>query len=132
VVPTNQQKHDAGRHLAVAEALLRGYKAAIVGPRSYIEVNGYKARVQVAAMGDWVITDVEDYTSGDIDHVVLVNVTDGLREFFICPGDTLRSELRQRYDEVHQGARPLNPDSKQATIFPEHVLKWRDGWNRFD
>jgi hypothetical protein len=132
VVPTNQQKHNAGRHLAVAEALLRGYEAAIVGQSSHIEVNGHKARVQVAAMGDWVIRDVDGYTSDVIDHVVLVNVTDGLREFFICPGDTLRSELRQRYDEAHQGIRPRNPDSKQATIYPEHVLKWRDDWNRFD
>jgi hypothetical protein len=132
VVPTNQQKHDAGRHLAVAEALLCGYKATIVGRQSRIEVNGHEAQVQVATMGAWVIANVDDYTSGTIDHVVLVGITGGLREFFICPGDALRSELRQRYDEVHQGARPRNPGSKQATIYPEHVLNWRDGWNRFD
>lgn len=50
---THQQTHDAGRHFAVAEALMRGYQAALVGRSSYIEVNGHKAQVQVAAQGAW-------------------------------------------------------------------------------
>jgi hypothetical protein len=56
---TNQQTHDAGRHLAVAEALMRGYPAALVGRSSYIEVNGHKVQVQVqvAANGAWQIDD---------------------------------------------------------------------------
>jgi hypothetical protein len=130
---TNQQTHDAGRHLAVAEALLRGYKAALVGRSSYIEVNGHKAQVQVAAKGTWQIDDVDKYTSATIEHVVLVDVTDGLREFYICPGDPLRGLVRKRHDEYVRskgGTRPRNPDSKHFALYPEQVRRWRNGWNR--
>jgi hypothetical protein len=48
---TKQQTHDAGRHFAVGEALICGYKAILVGRSSFIEVNGHRAQVQVAAMG---------------------------------------------------------------------------------
>jgi hypothetical protein len=130
---TNQQTHDAGRHLAVAEALLRGYQAALVGRSSYIEVNGHKAQVQVAAKGAWQIEDVDKYTSASIEHVVLVDVTDGLREFYICPGDQLRSLVRKRHDEFVRskgGTRPRNPASKHFALYPEQVRKWRKGWSR--
>jgi hypothetical protein len=131
---TNQQTHNAGRHLAVAEALMRGYGATIVGPSSYIEVNEHKAQVQVAAKGAWQIEDVDKYTSDDaIEYVVLVDVTDGLREFYICPGGSLRSDVRKRYDQVlasQGGVRPRNPKSKHAAIYPEQVRKWRNGWKR--
>lgn len=33
---TNQQTHDAGRHLVVAEALLRGYASALEGSSSFV------------------------------------------------------------------------------------------------
>ncbi len=128
---TNQQTHDAGRHLAVAEALMRGYQAALVGPFSFIEVNGHKAQVQVAAKGAWQIEDVDKYTSATIEHVVLVDLTDGLREFYICPGDSLRSDVRKRYDQFlasKGGMRPRNPDSKHSAIYPEQVRKWRNRW----
>lgn len=49
MVRTHKQTHDAGRHYAVAEALMRGFKAGLVGSSSFIQVNGHKARVQVAA-----------------------------------------------------------------------------------
>ena len=45
---------------------MRGYQAALVGRSLYIEVNGHKARVQVAAKGAWQIEDVDKYTSGTI------------------------------------------------------------------
>lgn len=132
--PTNQQIHDGGRHLAVAHALLQGFKARLVGPISYIEVNGHRAQVQVAAKGAWQIDDVDKYTSATIGHIVLVDVTDGLREFYICPGDKLRADVRQRHDDYvtsHGGTRPRNPDSKHAAIYAEQVRKWRNAWNRF-
>jgi hypothetical protein len=131
---THQQTHNAGRHLAVAEALLRGHQAALAGRSSYIVVNGHKAQVQVAAKGAWQIMDVDKYTSAAIDHVVLVDLTDGAREFYICPGATLRSDVRKRFDEFLAtvgGTRPRNPDSKHAAIYPEQVRRWRNDWSRF-
>lgn len=132
--PTHQQTHDAGRHLAVAQALLQGYKAALVGRSSYIEVNGQKAQVQVAGKGAWQIDDVDRYTAATIEHVVLVDVTGGLREFYICPGDKLRADVRKRHDEyvtAQGGSRPRNPNSKHSAIYPEQVRKWRGAWKRF-
>lgn len=134
MTPTNQQTHNAGRHFAVAEALMRGYQASLVGPSSFIEVNGHKAQVQAAAKGAWQIADVDEYTSGTIERFVLVDLTDGLREFYICPGDALRSDVRRCYDEFlasKGGIRPRNPDSKHAAIYPEYVRKWHNGWSRF-
>jgi hypothetical protein len=130
---THQQTHDAGRHLAVAEALMRGHQAALVGRSSYIEVNGHKAQVQVAAKGARQIEDVDKYTSATIEHIVLVDLTDGLREFYICPGDLLRRDVRERYDQFltsKGGTRPRNPDSRHSAIYPEQVRKWRNGWSR--
>lgn len=132
-VRTHQQTHDAGRHFAVAEALMRGYKATLIGRSSYIDVNGHKAQVQVAAKGAWQIDDVDKYTSATIEDVVLVDITDGLREFYICPGDVLRSDVRKRHDQFlasKGGTRPRNPDSKHSAIYPEQVRKWRNGWKR--
>ena len=133
MVRTHQQTHDAGRHFAVAEALMRGYKATLIGRSSYIDVNGHKAQVQVAAKGAWQIDDVDKYTSATIEDVVLVDITDGLREFYICPGELLRSDVRKRHDQFlasKGGTRPRNPDSKHAAIYPEQVRKWRNGWKR--
>jgi len=44
---TRQQKHEAGRHLVVGEALLRGYDAHTIGPTRLVEVNGHRATVHV-------------------------------------------------------------------------------------
>lgn len=130
--PTNQKTHDAGRHLAVAQALLRGYKAGLAS-LSHIDVNGHEAQVQVAAKGAWQIADVDKYTSASIEHIVLVDVTDGLREFYICPGDALRAQVRKRHDDYvasKGGTRPRTPSSKHSVIDPEQVRKWRNGWKR--
>lgn len=132
---THHQVHNAGRHLAVAEALLRGFRAALVGPSSNIEVNGHRAQVQVAGMGAWQIQDVDRYTTASIEHVVLVNVTDGRREIYVVPGDWLRRDVRERHNahlEAHGGSRPRSPGSKHAAIYPEHVREWRDGWDRLE
>jgi ribosome modulation factor len=133
MVRTHQRTHDAGRHFAVAEALMRGYKATLIGRSSYIDVNGHKAQVQVAAKGAWQIDDVDNYTSATIEDVVRVDITDGLREFYICPGDLLRSDVRKRHDQFlasKGGTRRRNPDSKHSAIYPEQVRKWRNGWKR--
>ena len=45
--PTHQT-HQAGRHFAVAEPLLRGHKAKLRGPQTYVEVNDHVAQVMVA------------------------------------------------------------------------------------
>ena len=130
---THQQTHDAGRHFAVAEALMRGYQAALVGPRSLIEVNGHRAQVQVAAKGSWQIDDVDKYTAGSVECFVLVDVTGDLRDFYICLGDQLRADVRKRYDDFvasNGGVRPRNPDSKHAAIYPEDVRNWGNDWNR--
>lgn len=34
MAPSNHQKHQAGRHLAVAGALLQGYSASLEGPQT--------------------------------------------------------------------------------------------------
>jgi hypothetical protein len=133
VPPTNQQKHQAGRHLAVAEALLRGYHATLVGGSAFVEVNGHKALVQTATKGAWMITDVDKYTLSTIEHIILVNVTDNLRDFYICPGDLLRNDVRERHDRFlasHGNTRPRNPLSKNATISPQQVEQWCGSWDR--
>lgn len=134
IAPTNHQIHDAGRHLAVAEALMRGYKAALVGRSSHIEVNGHRSQVQVAAKGAWQIANVDRYIADTIERVVLVDITDDRRKIYICPGDVLRSDVRERYDQFlnrQGGVRPRNPGSKHAAIYPEQVRKWHDNWSLF-
>lgn len=64
---------------------------------------------------------------------MLVDITDGLREFYVCPGDKLRSDVRKRHDEYvtsKGGTRPRSPGSKHAAIYPDQVCKWRNGWRR--
>ena len=96
--PTNSQTHQAGRHLAVAEALLRGLPAKPRGAQTYIEVGEHVAQVMVAAKGAWIIADIDKFTALTCDRVVLVNVTDG-RDFYIADGDKLRAEVRTRHRE---------------------------------
>ena len=129
---TNRQTHDAGRHFAVAEALMRGYQAALVD-RPYIEVNGHRALVQAAAKGAWQIANVNDYTSGTIEYIILVDLTDDQCEFYICPGDALRTDVREGYDQFlasHGGRRPRTEGSKHSAIYPQQVRRWHNGWSR--
>lgn len=133
MVRTHKQTHDAGRHYAVAEALMLGHGAGLVGSSSFIEVNGHKARVQVAAKGAWMIENVDQFGADTVEFNVVVNVTHSPPEFYICPGDKLRADVLKRHHDYlasKGGTRPRNPDSKHAAISPEHVARWRERWKR--
>jgi hypothetical protein len=132
---THQQKHEAGRHLAVAEALLHGYRAEVVDKRTFIRVNGHIAQVQVAARGSWQISNVDKYLEADVERVVLVDITRAVPEFYVVPGDRLRSLVRKRYDKFMERVdqrRPRNPESKHSRIDPTTVKRWKDRWSVFD
>ncbi|MEW2384315.1 hypothetical protein AB0873_19800 [Micromonospora sp. NPDC047707] len=135
MAPSNHQKHQAGRHLAVAEALLQGYTASLEGPQTFVKINGRRAAVQVAAQGAWMIADVYKATAASIDFYVLVDVTDGRRSFYVVPGDDLRSGIDERHQEFMSrvgGVRPRNPDSRHTAIYPAQVKAWRSRWSLFD
>lgn len=74
-MPTHQQTHQAGRHLAVGQALLRGYRAELVGAQTFITVNGHRAAVMVAGKGAWMIEDVDKFTDSTLGTYVLVDVS---------------------------------------------------------
>jgi hypothetical protein len=135
MVPSHQQKHQAGRHLAVAQALLHGHDAKLVGPTTYIEVNGRQVQVQVAAQGAWQIADVDRYVEGTIGTVILVDVSGAAPEYYIVPGDDLRALVRTRHEEFMArvgGRRPQNPESKHSRIDPADVQEWKDRWSLFE
>ncbi|WP_155371602.1 hypothetical protein [Catellatospora vulcania] len=135
MAPTNHQKHQAGRHLAVGHALLRGYSAEIVGPHRYVKVNDLPAVVMLAGMGAWQIADVDDFTSSHQERYILVDVTDETVELYLVPGDELRKGVRERHESFLVrvgGTRPRNPESRHAAIEPAHVAQWRDQWSLFD
>lgn len=135
-MPANhQQKHQAGRHLAVGQALLRGASAQLVGPTTYVQINGTQAQVQVAAQGAWQIADVEKYVEGTIEAVILVDITGAVPEFYILPGDEVRALVRVQHAEFMArvgGSRPRNPDSKHAKIDTAEVQRWKGNWALFD
>jgi hypothetical protein len=135
MAPTNPQKHQAGRHLTVAYALLRGYAAKLVGPQTYVEINGRQAAVMLASMGAWQIADVEHFTNTEHALFVLVDVTNAAAELYVVPGGDLRRGVRERHDAFvasFGGTRPRNPASRHAAIEPSHVAEWRDRWSLFD
>lgn len=128
---THLQTHQAGRHLAVAEALLRGLPASLKGAQTYVEIGEHMAQVMVAARGAWMVADIDKFASLTCDRVILVNVTGGSREFYIAEGVELRREVRYRHEQFLKdvgGVRPRNPDSKNTVIQPEHIAAWRDQW----
>lgn len=130
---TNRQKNNAGRHLVVGEAMLQGYPAKLLDTGAYVQINGRSARVQVATQGAWMIQDVDAYAASLDETIVLVEVTDRTRRFYVAPGDQLRSEVSQRHSDYMQrvGQRPRNPDSRHTAIRPEEVQHWRDRWDVF-
>ena len=135
MAPSNHQKHQAGRHLAVAEALLQGYSASLEGPRTHVKINGRLAAVQLAAQGAWMIDDINRATAAAIGFYILVDVTDGRRDFYVVPGDDLRSGVEERHHEFMLkvgGVRPRNPDSRHTAIYPAQVEAWRNRWSLFD
>jgi hypothetical protein len=133
--PNNHQKHQAGRHLAVAEALLHGYAASIQGAQTHILVNGQTAAVMVATKGAWMIEHVDKFTNSTTETYVLVDLTRGRRDFYVVPGGVLRREVAERHqaflDRVG-GVRPRNPKSKHSAVEPQHVVRWAADWSRFD
>ena len=132
---TNRQKHDAGRHLAVAHALLHGYPAKLIGPHRYVVINGLKSVVMVAGMGAWQIADVDDFTHSSQPRYVLVDITGGGARLYVVPGDVLREGVRVRHAEFLErvgGERPRDPAGRHSTIEPAHVAEWEDRWSLFD
>ena len=112
--PTHQQTHNAGRHLAVAQALV--------------------AQVQVAAKGSWQIQDIDRYLSGTVERVVLVDIRGTTPEFYVVEGDRLREIVKRRYEAFLSrvgGTRPRNPESKHSRIDPSDVRRWRNRWSLF-
>ncbi|MDG4839851.1 hypothetical protein O7631_25260 [Micromonospora sp. WMMD967] len=135
MAPSNHQKHQAGRYLAVAEALLHGYSASLHGAQTFVKINGWMAAVQVAAQGGWMVADIDRMTEMSIDLYVLVDVTDGRRDFYVVPGDELRAGVRERHEEFMAsigGVRPRNPYSRHTAIYPTNVEVWRNQWSLFD
>jgi hypothetical protein len=61
--------------------------------------NGHKVQVQVAAKGAWQIDDADRCTTATIEHIILVDVTNGRRELYVCPGDKLRADVRRRLSD---------------------------------
>jgi hypothetical protein len=135
MAPSNNQKHQAGRDLAVAEALLRGYSVTIQGPQTFIQVNGRTATVMVAAQGAWMVADIDKFIAASTETYVLVNLTGDRRDCYVVPGDELRRGVAERHREFMKrvgGTRPRNPDSRQTAIEPLHVEAWQSRWSLFD
>lgn len=131
VTRTHAQTHQAGRHLAVAEALLRGLPARLKGAQTYVEVGAHTAQVMVAAKGAWMIADIDKFTALTCDRVILVHITADNHDFYVADGDTLRAEVQARHKQFLEqvgGVRPRNPDSRNTVIKPEDVVAWRDQW----
>ncbi|WP_432106029.1 hypothetical protein [Streptomyces sp. bgisy091] len=130
--PTNSQKHQGGRHLVLAEALLRGIPAQLHGAATYVDVGLYRAQVMVAAQGAWMIADIDATTALTCERVILVDVANGRRDFYIAEGTAFRSGVRARYEAFLQqqgGTRPRNPDSKQTAVRSADIAEWRDRWD---
>jgi hypothetical protein len=56
-----------------------------------------------------------------------VDLTDGLRELYISPGDPLRSEVRKRHNKYlasKGGTRSRDLANKHSSIYPEQVRKY--------
>ncbi|MBQ0978114.1 hypothetical protein [Micromonospora sp. M61] len=88
--------------------------------------------MQVAAQGAWMIADIDKMTAMSVDLYVLVDVTEGRRDFYVVPGDDLRAGVRERHDEFMAsvgGVRPRNPESRHTAIYPKDVGAWRDRWS---
>ncbi|MEV1060302.1 hypothetical protein AB0I92_23895 [Micromonospora chalcea] len=133
-MPTHRQTHQAGRHLAVGHALLRGYRAELVGAQTFITVNRRRAAVMVAGKGAWMIADIGKFTSSTIGTYVLVDVSGIHPRFFVAPGDDLRRDVQLRHQQFMDrvGVRPRNSESQHTKIKPQDVARWEDDWAAFE
>lgn len=132
---TVHQKHEAGRHLVVAQALLRGSDAQIVGRSSLVEINGRRAEVHVATKGDWQIGNVDRFLSATTPCVVFVDLSGTVPEFFILDGDGARATVKRHFEAFlarSGGVRPRNPQSKHAAVRYDQVQRGRNRWSLFD
>lgn len=132
---TQHQKHEAGRHLVVAEALLRGYDAQTVGRSSLVEIDGREAEVHVATKGAWQISNVDRFLGATSARVVFVDLSGTVPEFFIVDGDRARAIVKRHHEEFLKrvgGVRPRNPRSKHAAIRRDLVTRWRSRWSLFE
>jgi hypothetical protein len=132
---TRQQKHEAGRHIVVAEALLRGYNAQTIGPSRLVEINGHQAGVYVKTMGSWQISNLDKFLEATTERVVWVELTETRPEFFIMDGDEARAVFsRGQQDWLKRvgGVRPRTPDSTHAGVRSDQVETWRNRWSLFD
>jgi hypothetical protein len=132
---THQQKHEAGRHLVVAQALLRGYGARTVGRTSLVEINGRQAEVHVATKGAWQIANVDRFLGATTRLVIFVDLTGTVPEYFILDGDRARTIVRRHHQQFLERVghvRPLNPQSKHTAVRRDHVQRWRNRWSLFD
>jgi hypothetical protein len=132
---TRQQKHEAGRHLVVGEALLRGYDAHTIGPTRLVGVNGHRAAVHVKTKGSWQLGDIDKFVGATTERIVFVELTETGPEFFILDGDDARAIVKRDQEQWLKrvgGVRPKTPDSKHAAVNSEHVEPWRNRWSLFD
>ncbi|MEV0217680.1 hypothetical protein [Micromonospora sp. NPDC050695] len=82
-----------------------------------------------------MVADIDRMTAMSVDVYVLVDVTEGRRDFYVVPGDDLRAGVRERHDEFIAsvgGVRPRNPESRHTAIYPKDVEAWRDRWSLFE
>lgn len=132
---THQQKHEAGRHLVVAEALLRGYSAQTVGRSGLVEINGRRAEVHVKTKGSWQIGNINKFVEATTERVVFVELTGAGPEFFILDGNRARAIIRRNHEQWLErvgGVRPRTPDSKHSAVRPDHIQSWRNRWSLFE
>ncbi|RAO63873.1 hypothetical protein PSN01_00092 [Micromonospora saelicesensis] len=88
MAPSNHQKHQAGRHPAVAEALLHNHSASLRGPQTFVMINGRTATVEVAAQDGWMVAVIDRMTGMPVDLYVLVDVTRDVGTSTPCPERT--------------------------------------------
>lgn len=133
-MPTHQQTHQAGRHLVVGQALLRGHRANLSGAQTFVDIDGRRAAVMVAGKGAWMIADIDTFTDSTVGTYVLVDVSGEHPRFFIAPGDELRHDVRQRHQQfmARVGVRPRNSESRHTKIEPQDVARWENDWSAFD
>jgi hypothetical protein len=108
---TRQQKHEAGRHLVVAEALLRGFDAQTVGRSRLVDVNGHRAAVHVKTKGSWQLGNIDESVEATTERVVFVQLTETGPEFFILAGDDARAIVKRDQEQWLKrvgGVRPKN------------------------
>ncbi|MFF4874943.1 hypothetical protein [Micromonospora sp. NPDC000668] len=111
----------------MAEALLRGYSASLHGARTFVTTNGRTTAVQVAVQGGWMIADIDRMTAMSTDLYVLVDVTEGRRDFYVVPGDDLRGGMRDRHYELMASVGGVRPRNRTAGIPRSTRRTWRHG-----